>query len=219
MTTPSLPAALDRARLADAFLGHRSVATSALLVPEFELHLARDARDIWQAAEEAGFDAPYWAFAWPGGQALARYILDNPSVVAGKGVLDLGAGSGLIALAAARAGAAFVLAADIDLLAAEVTRRNAALNGLLVTVTTDDLLDDDVPFDVVLIGDVVYETPLAKRVGGYVERARERFSNVLFGDRASTPVPAVYRPVARYDTIITPALEDGYREAAIVWQA
>jgi len=138
------------------------------LVPEIKLYLATEVVPLWRATEEElaeiGVPPPYWAFAWAGGQALARYVLDNPAIVAGKRVLDIGAGSGLVALAAARAGAASVLAADIDAFACAAVRLNASANNCAVTTTQDDLIGAPNAWDVILVGDLFYERPLAERL-------------------------------------------------------
>lgn len=138
------------------------------LVPEIKLHLATEVVPLWRATEEElakiGVPPPYWAFAWAGGQALARYVLDNPQLVAGKRVLDIGAGSGLVAIAAAKAGAASVLAADIDAFACAAIRLNAAANHCAVVATQDDLIGATNEWDVILVGDLFYERPLAERL-------------------------------------------------------
>jgi predicted nicotinamide N-methyase len=138
------------------------------LVPEIKLFLATEVVPLWRATEEElaeiGVPPPYWAFAWAGGQALARYVLDNPAIVAGQRVLDIGAGSGLVALAAARAGAATVLAADIDAFACAAIRLNASANNCAVTTTQDDLIGAPNAWDVILVGDLFYERPLAERL-------------------------------------------------------
>lgn len=138
------------------------------LVPEIRLYLATEVVPLWRATEEElekiGVPPPYWAFAWAGGQALARYVLDNPAIVAGKRVLDIGSGSGLVALAAARAGAATVTAADIDAFACTAIRLNAAANGLDITATQDDLIGAANIWDLILVGDLFYERPLAERL-------------------------------------------------------
>ena len=141
---------------------------------------------------------PYWAFAWAGGQALARYLLDNPALVAGRRVLDLGSGSGLVAIAAAKAGAARVLAADIDALALAAIGLNAAANAVTLDTTADDLLAAPPgAFDVVLIGDLFYERPLAERVLAFAEAARAR--GALRAGRRSPPqlFPTGPLPAAR----------------------
>ena len=138
------------------------------LVPEIKLYLATEVVPLWRATEEElekmGVPPPYWAFAWAGGQALARYILDHPETVAGKRVLDIGSGSGLVAIAAARAGAASILAADIDAFSIAAIRLNAAANSATIAVTQDDLIGAEGDWDVILVGDLFYERPLAERL-------------------------------------------------------
>ncbi len=138
------------------------------LVPEIKLYLATEVVPLWRATEEElekmGVPPPYWAFAWAGGQALARYILDHPETVAGKRVLDIGSGSGLVAIAAAKAGASSVLAADIDAFSIAAIGLNAAANGAMVAVTQDDLIGAKGDWDVILVGDLFYERPLAERL-------------------------------------------------------
>ena len=138
------------------------------LVPEIRLYLATEVVPLWRATEEElekmGVPPPYWAFAWAGGQALARYILDHPQSVAGKRVLDIGSGSGLVAIAAAKAGAASVLAADIDAFSTAAIALNAAANGVTVSVTQDDLIGVEGDWDVILVGDLFYERPRAERL-------------------------------------------------------
>jgi len=138
------------------------------LVPEIKLHLASEVLPLWRATEEElariGLPPPYWAFAWAGGQALARYVLDHPEIVRGKTVLDIGAGSGLVGLAAVAAGAAQVTAADIDEFSCAAIRLNAAANDCHLTVTQDDLIGTQGPWEVILVGDLFYERPLAERL-------------------------------------------------------
>jgi predicted nicotinamide N-methyase len=138
------------------------------LVPEIRLYLATEVVPLWRATEDElekmGVPPPYWAFAWAGGQALARYLLDHPETVAGKRVLDIGSGSGLVAIAAARAGAASILAADIDAFSIAAIRLNAAANSAIVTVTQDDLIGAEGDWDMILVGDLFYERPLAERL-------------------------------------------------------
>src|SRR5262249_572416 len=137
--------------------------------PEIRLHLATEITPLWQATEETlargALPPPFWAFAWVGGQALARYLLDHPQQVRGRLVLDFGAGSGLAAIAAAKAGAASGLAADIDHFAAAAIAANAALNNVTITVTTEDVIETSDPrWQVVTAGDVCYEQPMADQV-------------------------------------------------------
>src|SRR6266851_9377973 len=132
------------------FIRHNTAIVAPPLVPEIRLHLATEVTPIWQATEETlaqgAVPPPYWAFAWAGGQALARYLLDHPETVEGRAVLDFGAGSGLVAIAAAKAGALSVTAADVDPFAAAAIAANAALNGVAIEVVTTDLSDGDKRF-------------------------------------------------------------------------
>ena len=152
----------------EAFIAANAALMAPPLVPEIRLHLATEVVPLWRATEEElaeiGVPPPYWAFAWAGGQALARYVLDDPQLVAGKRVLDIGAGSGLVAIAAAKAGAASVLAADIDAFSCAAIRLNAEANQCTVTVTQDDLIGTANEWDVILVGDLFYERPLAERL-------------------------------------------------------
>jgi predicted nicotinamide N-methyase len=152
----------------EEFITANAALTAPPLVPEVKLHLATEVVPLWRATEEElaeiGVPPPYWAFAWAGGQALARYVLDNPAIVAGKHVLDIGAGSGLVAITAAKAGAASVLAADIDTFSCAAIRLNAAANQCAMTVTQEDLIGTNRGWDVILVGDLFYERPLAERL-------------------------------------------------------
>ena len=194
------------------------------LVPEVTLHLARQARGIWQEVEEANVDEqakrPYWAFAWPGGQALARFLIDHPETVGAKRVLDIGCGSGIAGLAAAKAGARDVAVNDIDPLALLAAGLNADANGVSARAVAGDLLGTIPPnVDVVLLCDVVYEPELQTRVAGFVEAAARSGVMVLFGDRGTTRLPL--RPLAKlaeYPASVVPALEDLHFERGIVWR-
>lgn len=138
------------------------------LVPEIKLYLATEVVPLWRATEEelakSGVPPPYWAFAWAGGQALARYVLDNPVLVRGKRVLDIGSGSGLVGIAAAKSGAASVLAADIDAHACAAIALNAAANDCDIAITQDDVIGLSGDWEVILVGDLFYERPLAERL-------------------------------------------------------
>src|SRR5947207_12630708 len=141
------------------FIRHNTAIVAPPLVPEVRLYLATEVTPIWQATEESlaqgAVPPPYWAFAWAGGQALARYLLDHPETAAGRAVLDFGAGSGLVAIAAAKAGAAQVTAAEIDPFAAAAIAANAALNAVAIELVTADLLDGDKRFwKLVTAGDI-----------------------------------------------------------------
>ena len=173
-------------------------------VPEVLLHQADDMHGLWEAV--GGASPPYWAFPWLGGQAVARFVLDRPDVVRGRSVLDLATGSGLVALAALRAGAASVLAADIDPLAAEAVRANAAANGVDVPFAGDDLLVGPPPdVEVVLAGDVLYEKAMAERVLGWLGS----FDGVvLLGDPGRDYLPhGRFTEVAAYEIPTTRELE------------
>ena len=167
-------------------------------VPEVRLRLADEVFGLWGRTGEL----PYWAFAWPGGLALARHVLDHPAVVAGRRVLDLAAGSGLVGIAAARAGAASVLAVDVDPLAGAAIAANAAANGVAVSVLLADLLDapaagpaEAEAAEVVLAGDVFYERPLARRVLGLPRaRAAARSRGARRRSRPRLPAAGPVRP-------------------------
>jgi predicted nicotinamide N-methyase len=143
------------------------------LVPEIKLYLATEVVPLWRATEEElaknGVPPPYWAFAWAGGQALARYVLDNPVLVRGKRVLDIGSGSGLVGIAAAKSGAASVLAADIDAHACAAIALNAAANACDIAITQDDVIGLPGEWDIILVGDLFYERPLAERLLAWLE--------------------------------------------------
>jgi predicted nicotinamide N-methyase len=192
--------------------------------PELSLHLADEITPIWKLTEEAlleiGLPPPYWAFAWAGGQALARYVLDDPAIVAGKAVIDFASGSGLVAIAAARAGAARVLAADIDGYCGEALALNAQANGVLVGFTDIDLLDAPPPAwaDVILAGDICYEKPLAERVMAWLGVARGNGATVLIGDPGRSYFPRTgLTKCAEYQVHTTRELEDMEVKKTAVW--
>jgi len=191
--------------------------------PELVLHLADEITPIWRLTEEAleemGLPPPFWAFAWAGGQALARYLLDHPEVVAGKRVIDFAAGSGIVAIAAMKAGAKSALAADIDGFCAEAVALNAAANGVEVGFTDVDLLDSPPPAaDVILAGDICYEKPLATRVMEWLAAARARGSTVLIGDPGRTYFPREgLVKLAEYQVPTTRELEDMEVKKTAVW--
>jgi predicted nicotinamide N-methyase len=203
------------------------IANTSLLapphVPEILLYLAEESLPIWQKSEdqlgELNVPPPFWAFAWAGGQALARYLLDNRHEVAGKSVLDLGTGSGLTAIAAMQAGARSVLAADIDPLALVAAKLNAAANGVLIATTTDDLLDQPIAgHDAVLVGDLFYERQVADRVLAYLSRARAAGARVLVGDPQRSYFPADrFVCLAEYQVQVTRELEDSLLKKTAVW--
>jgi predicted nicotinamide N-methyase len=192
-------------------------------VPEIVLHLAEESVPIWQNTEEElgemNIPPPFWAFAWAGGQALARYLLDNPAEVSGKSVLDLGTGSGLTAIAAMKAGAASVLAADIDPMAIASAHINAAANGVAVATTTQDLLaGPPASFGAILVGDLFYERELAERVLTYISLAKFHGARVLVGDPQRSYFPKDrFVCVAAYEVAVTRELEDALIKKTAVW--
>jgi predicted nicotinamide N-methyase len=198
------------------------------LVPEIRLHLAEESLPIWRKTEEElgemNLPPPYWAFAWAGGQALARYLIDTPAIAFGAEVLDLGSGSGLTAIAAMRAGAARALAADIDALALAAIGLNAAANAVAVEATQEDLLAAPLNeagrrFDLVLVGDLFYERPLAERVLAFIEAARVDGADVLVGDPRRSYFPTDrFRQVAEYHVPVTRELEDAEIKRTAVWR-
>jgi predicted nicotinamide N-methyase len=180
------------------------------LVPEIRLYLATEVEPIWRKTEEElaldGVPPPYWAFAWAGGQALARYVLDNPGSVRGKRVLDVGSGSGLVAIAAARAGAAKVQAADIDAFACAAIRLNAAANAALIDTTQDDVIGTQGDWDVILVGDLFYERPLAERLLAWL---RGQKISTMLGDPGRSYFPrSGVEKCATYNVRTTRDLED-----------
>jgi len=206
------------------FVRRNTAIAAPPLVPEIRLHLASEITPIWQATEESlarsAVPPPFWAFAWAGGQALARYVLDRPAEVAGRFVLDFGAGSGLVAIAAAKAGATGVLAAEIDHFAAAAIATNATLNEVVVTVTTADVIDTADPrWDVVAAGDVCYEQPMAARVARWLAALAGRGCLVLLGDPGRAHLPANrLRERARYLVPTSRELEGRDTRDGVVWQ-
>ncbi len=192
--------------------------------PELVLHLADEITPIWKLTEEAlseiGLPPPFWAFAWAGGQAVARYVLDNPEVVAGKRVIDFASGSGMVAIAAIKAGAVSALAADIDVFCEAAVALNAAANGVAVDFTDQDLLDAPAPdwAEVILAGDICYEKPLAERVIAWLTAAKAAGKTVLIGDPGRTYFPkAGLTLLAEYQVTTTRELEDMEVKRTRVW--
>jgi predicted nicotinamide N-methyase len=196
-------------------------------VPEISLYVADESVPIWLKTEEElatiGLPPPYWAFAWAGGQALARYVLDNPRAVAGKRVLDLASGSGLVAIAAAMAGAAPVIAADIDAFTESSVALNAEANDVYIEVLVQDLLDQpaqETPrYDVVLAGDLFYERDTAARALAFLDRHAAASTRVLIGDPGRTYLPKDrLRRLAEYSVPVTRELEDLEIKRTTVWE-
>ncbi len=182
--------------------------------PELLLHLADEITPIWRLTEEElgdlGLPPPFWAFAWAGGQALARYVLDHSQEVAGKRVLDFATGSGLVAIAAMKAGARSALGADIDDFCGAAVALNAAANGVEIAYTPGDLLNDPAPdVDVILAGDICYEKPMADRVLAWLRAAHDRGVRVLIGDPGRSYFPkSGLLQLAEYRVATTRELED-----------
>jgi predicted nicotinamide N-methyase len=197
---------------------------TAPLVPEIRLHLASDAIELWERTEQdvspAQLPPPFWAFPWAGGQALARYLLDQPTIVRGRTVFDLAAGSGLVALAAARAGAAAVAPTETDPLAIAAIALNSAANGIQLAAALGDVLDDGPPaMDIVLAGDVFYERALARRLLGFLNQAHGAGALVLVGDPGRTYLPRDrFEPVATYQVPVPRTLEDADVKHTTVWR-
>ena len=191
--------------------------------PEIRLHVADEATELWQKTEEElgdiGLAPPCWAFAWAGGQALARYILDHAETVAGRRILDFAAGSGLVAIAAALAGAGRVEACDIDLFATEAIALNAAANGVAVEPRLADLVGTDEGWDTVLAGDICYERDTAQRVIRWLSTLSRRGATVLIGDPGRSYLPKdQLEPLATYEVPVTRALEDAEIKRSSVWR-
>jgi len=196
------------------------------LVPEIRLYQASEPIQLWQRTEQAagrtGLDPPFWAFAWAGGRALARYLLDHPEAVRGQRVIDVASGSGLVAIAAAKAGAAAVTAYDIDPLAAAAITVNAEANGVAVPAVCADVLAADGPPasgpDVVLVADAFYEKDLAGQVLRFLERSRARGAAVLAGDFGRTYLPrARLAALASYDVPGLLAMEGSETKRTTIW--
>jgi predicted nicotinamide N-methyase len=205
------------------FIRRNTIVAAPPLVPELRLHLASEITPIWHATEatleRTGLPPPYWAFAWPGGQALARHLLDRPALARGRHVLDFGAGSGLVAIAASRAGAAAVVAAEIDAFAAAAIALNAALNTVVVEVVIDDLVDRDDGWDLVLAGDICYERPMAERVTAWLCTLAARGAVVLLGDPGRSYLPRDrLDELASYDVPTSRELEDREMRATGIWR-
>ncbi len=215
---------IDDPDAAAAFVRANTIVAAPPLVPEIRLHLATEITPLWQATEEVlahtGLPPPYWAFAWPGGQALARLLLDRPEIVAGRSVLDFASGCGLAGLAAKRAGASVVTLADIDPMAAEAARLNAEINGLAIETTSTDLVGNVLAgTDVVLAGDVCYEKPMAERVATWLRDLVGSGRIVLLADPGRAYLPkSGLEPVARYTVPTTLELEDRDRRETTIWQ-
>jgi predicted nicotinamide N-methyase len=190
--------------------------------PEIRLHLADEATDLWEKTEEElgqiGLEPPYWAFAWAGGQALARFILDRPELVRGRSVLDFASGSGLTAIAAAKAGAARVFANDIDDFSVAAIKLNAEANGVALETLALDVIGRN-EWDIVLAGDVCYEREMASKVTGWLTDLAARGVTVLLGDPGRSYLAKdKLEKLAEYAVPTTRALEDTEIRRTAVWR-
>jgi predicted nicotinamide N-methyase len=206
-----------------AFVRLHARLAPAPFVPEVRLHQADEPIGLWELTEgefRSEQPPPFWAFAWAGGQALARHVLDHPDLVARRNVLDLAAGSGLVAFAAAKAGAAVVRAVEIDPRAVAAIALNARENGVAVTAELGDILDADAGgADVVLAGDVFYSKPMADRMTRFLLRAARAGALVLAGDPGRAFLPRErFRALATYDVPVPPALETVSVKHTTVWE-
>ena len=194
--------------------------------PEIMLHVADESVELWQKTEaeldRIGLPAPFWAFAWAGGQALARYLLDHRNAVAGRRVLDLGAGSGLAGIAAALAGGAPVIACDIDAFAEQAIALNSEANGVYVEVLARDPLDDPAPadarYDLIVTGDLFYERETAARTLAFLRRHAASGTKILIGDPGRAYLPRQeLRRACEYRIAVTRELEDTDVRRVAVW--
>jgi len=210
--------------IAENFIRSHTVLDTPPAVPEIRLHLATEVTPLWQATEEFlkghNMPPPYWAFPWVGGQALTRHILDNPGLVRGKSVLDFAAGSGMTAIAAGLRGAKTVEAAEIDPMAVEAIRMNAAVNGVMLSVRQTNVLEAPTcPWDVVLAGDVCYEKPMADAVFAWLRRCAASGAEVLMADpgRAYLPRTGLMK-LASYTVPCSLELEDSTSRTATIYK-
>jgi predicted nicotinamide N-methyase len=217
-----VPPAIDRASAA-AFVRANAPLRPAPSAPEIRLHLADESIPLWEKTEEElaaeGLPPPFWAFAWAGGQALARYVLDRPALVQAKSVLDFGAGCGVAGIAAALAGAARVEASEIDPFAVAAIETNAAANGVPIRARLEDLVGLDEGWDVVLAGDVAYEAAMTDAIFAWLESLRARGAAVLVGDPARSFLPkARLAALATYEIPVSRDLEDREQRRTTVWR-
>jgi predicted nicotinamide N-methyase len=206
-----------------AFIRENTRVLTPAHVPELRLYLADDAVSLWQLTEEQlgelGLPPPFWAFAWAGGQALARYLLDHEEIVAGRRVLDVASGSGLVAIAAMKAGAASAHAADIDRFALHAARLNAELNDVRLETSADDPIGQPTEAELILVGDLFYDRDLAPRVLAWLQTLQAQGKSVLIGDPGRTYLPRdQLEQIAAYEIPVSRALEDAELKRAAVWR-
>jgi predicted nicotinamide N-methyase len=210
----------------ESFIRTNTALGAPAMVPEFRLWLASECVPIWQATEDwlerQNVDPPYWAFCWPGGQAIARYLLDHPLEIRGKRVADFAAGSGIASLAAARSGAASVLANDIDALSLVAVQLNAAANRLALELSNDDWLagpEGEPTADVVIAGDVCYEQHMSARALAWLRAHARRGRLVLLGDPGRNYFDAQgLEERARYTIPTSLQLENRGMRETVVWR-
>lgn len=212
-------------RDAERFILENTKPIAPPLVPEITLRLAEESLPIWQKTEdelgELNVPPPFWAFAWAGGQAVSRYILDNPRICRGLPVFDLGSGSGISAIAAAKAGASHVVAVDVDPLALAACVLNAAANAVTLQTTDHDMLSLPPPKEsIVIVGDLFYERELADRVLRFIDGAKKEGCSVYVGDPRRSYFPeGKFTPLAEYQVPVTRELEDFEIKRTTVWRA
>jgi len=220
--TPRLNITDERAVM--AFIKSNTKIITPPLVPEIKLYLAEESLPIWQKTEEQlqqqNIPPPFWAFAWAGGQALARYLIDHKDIIAGKRVLDIGTGSGITAIAASLCGATSVLATDVDRLSVIATKLNAQLNACDMTVTDENVLTQEPnTHDVYIIADLFYERALADQVLTFAKAAKKNGALVFVGDPKRSYFPAAdFTTLATYEVAVTRELEDALIKKTSVWQ-
>ncbi|WP_207478034.1 class I SAM-dependent methyltransferase [Arenibaculum pallidiluteum] len=213
----------ERAQAHAAFIRENTEVVSPPLVPELRIHMATEVTPLWLATEaemaRVNLPPPYWAFAWPGGQALARHVLDNPGIVRGRTVLDFAAGSGMLGIACVLAGAGRVIAAEIDPIAVSAIALNAAINDVTIEVVSTDLVGDPLDgVDLVLCGDVCYERPMADRVISWL-RPLAADRTVLLGDPGRAYLPDSGLELLARHAVPTPLdLEDRTVRDTAVWR-
>ncbi|KQT61844.1 MULTISPECIES: class I SAM-dependent methyltransferase [unclassified Aureimonas] len=214
------PLSPSRAR---AFILANTAISTPPHVPEIRLRLADEAHDLWHRTEEEleaiGLPPPFWAFAWAGGQVLARYVLDHPGAVRSRRVVDFAAGSGLVAIAAARSGAGSVEGWDIDPFAANATALNAELNGVAVATTIEDRIGSPVEADVLLAGDVFFDREMAAAIIPWFDALSKDGVSILVGDPGRAYLPRErLEALATYEVPVTRALEDAEVKRSTVWR-
>jgi predicted nicotinamide N-methyase len=209
---------------ASEFIRQQTAVTAASLVPEIKLYLAAEVTPLWQMAEEqfkqTGMPPPYWAFAWPGGQGLARHILDNPALVKGRRVLDFAAGCGIAAIAAMKMGAKHAMAIDIDPVAEAAAQMNAEMNGVNVDVrSTIDMNKAYAGADLILAGDVCYQQMMSTTIVRWLRMCAEKGTRVLLAEPGRAYVPHEgLKEIARYEVPTSRDLEDSDSRIVTLWE-